>query len=211
MKSAANNLNHFSVNSFWCFNLFILIFKKISLAKVLYLPFEHNYLGPTTPYVSLPMNCPAQLHSERKIYQLFKYLQLRLWFYDGPNSTEVELVLPNLGHTFPIVLFCHLYYSFWRPVNQFSKLICLKTSPKIIKSDRFLTRLVFWLFHVTEALPHNWWWEHVAGDNQETWISLTVPICPLGGFSRSWDLVFASSLFVALLLSCWNSLTIFLR
>lgn len=157
------------------------------------------------------MNCPAQLHSERNIYQLFKYLQLRLWFYDGPKSTEVEPVSPNLGHTFPILLFCHLYYSSWCSVNWFSKVICLITSPKIIKSDRFLTRLVFWFIHVIAALAHNWWWERVAGDDEETWISLTVPVCPLGGFSRSWDLVFASSLFGALLLSCWHSLTIFLK
>lgn len=203
MKSAANNLNHFSVNSLWCFNLFILISKRISLLKILYLPCEHNYLGPRTSYVSLPMNCPAQLHSERNIYQLFKYLQLRLWFYDGPKSTEVEPVSPNLGHTFPILLFCHLCYSSWCPMNQFSKLICLKTSPKIIKSGRFVTRLVFWLYSsVMEALAHSWWWERAARDNQETWISLTVPVCPLGGFSRCWDPVFTWPLFVALLLPC---------
>lgn len=151
-------------------------------------------------HVSLPMNCPAQLYSERNIYQLFKYLQLRLWFYDGSKSTEVEPVSPNLGHTFPILLFCQLCYSSWCPVNQFSKLICLKTSPKIIKSDRFVTRLVFWLFHAMEALAHNWWWEHAARDYQETRISLTVPVCPLGCFSR--DPGFASPLFVALLLPC---------
>lgn len=48
LKLAAKNLNHFSVNSFWCFILYILMSRRISLAKVLYLPCELNYLGPRT-------------------------------------------------------------------------------------------------------------------------------------------------------------------
>lgn len=107
--------------------------------------------------------------------------------------------------------FFHLYYSSWCSVNWFSKVICLKTSPKIIKSDRFLTRLVFWFIPVIEALAHNGWWERVAGNNQKTWISLSVLVCPLDGFNRNWGLVFASSIFGALLLPCWHSLTIVLK
>lgn len=81
--------------------------------------------------------------------------------------SQLESVSSKLGHAFLILLFCHLYYAFWCSMNWFSKLICLKTSPKIRKSDRFLTGLVSWFIHIIRALAQDWWWEHVAGDNQE--------------------------------------------
>lgn len=83
MVSAANHLNHVSVNSFWCLNLFILISKRISLAKVLNLLCEHNFLGPRTPYVSLPMNCLAQLHSKEISTSFSSIYSLGCDFYDG--------------------------------------------------------------------------------------------------------------------------------
>lgn len=169
LKSGADYLSDFFINSFWCFDLFMLIWKGISSAQVLYLPSLQKYvLGPRCPYVSLPaLHCPAQLLSERNIFHLFKYLQLRLWFYDGPKSTEVEPVSPNLGHAFQILFFCNLYYTSWCSMNQFSKLICLKTIPKIRRNDGFLTGLISWFIRVIQALTQDWWWEHAAGDNQE--------------------------------------------